>query len=103
MKTKSFKEIRNQYPNDDDFLVLVDCETRQLPTGELEILGAKYVHAYKTGREMYEAYRDLAKKGLDAHFLLPSYKDNFIMEQRFSMRLGRFSTPPREETHEVGI
>jgi hypothetical protein len=101
METKSFKEIRKQYPNDDDFLVLVDCDTRVLPTGELEVLGAKYVHAYKTGREMYDAYRDLAKKGLDAHFLLPSYKDNFIMEQRFSMRLGRFAVNSKEKRHEV--
>lgn len=91
MEAKSFKEIRKQYPNDDDFLVLVDCDSRELPTGELEVLGARYVHAYKTGREMYDAYRDLAKKGLNVHFLLPSYKDNFIMEQRFSMRLGRYA------------
>ena len=91
METKSFKEIRKQYPNDDDFLVLVDCETRELSTGELEVLGAKYVHAYKSGKEMYAAYKDLAKKGLNVHFLLPSYKDAFIMEQRFSMRLGRYA------------
>ena len=91
METKSFKEIREQYPNDDDFLVLVDCETRELPSGELEVLGARYVHAYKSGKEMYAAYKDLAKKGLNVHFLLPSYKDAFIIEQRFSMRLGRYA------------
>ncbi len=90
METKSFKEIRKQYPNEDDFLVLVDCETRELPTGELEVLGAKYVHAYKTGREMYDAYRDLAKKLPSVFFVTPVYKDNFIMEQRFSMRLGKY-------------
>ena len=91
METRSFKDIRKQYPNDDDFLVLVDCETRELSTGELEVTGAKYVHAYKTGKEMYEAYKDLAKKGLDVRFLLPSYKDSFIMEQKFSMKLGRYA------------
>ena len=91
METKSFREIRKQFPNDDDFLVLVDCETRELSTGELEVTGAKYVHAYKSGKEMYAAYRDLAKKGLDVHFLLPSYKDSFIMEQKYSMNLGRYS------------
>ena len=91
METRSFKDTRKQYPNDDDFLVLVDCETRELPTGELEVTGAKYVHAYKTGKEMYEAYKDLAKKGLDVRFLLPSYKDSFIMEQKFSMKLGRYA------------
>ena len=48
MKTRSFKEIRAQYPNDDDFLVLVDCETRELPTGELEVLGAKHVEPSRT-------------------------------------------------------
>ncbi len=91
MDTKSFKDIRKQYPNDDDFLVLVDCETRELSTGELEVLGAKYVHAYKSGKEMYEAYKDLAKKLPNVFFVTPSYKDNFIMEQRFSMRLGRYA------------
>ena len=88
METRSFKDIRKQYPNDDDFLVLVDCETRELATGELEVTGAKYVHAYKTGREMYDAYRDFTKKGLKALFVTPLYKDSFIMEKRFSMRVG---------------
>jgi len=86
MKTKSFKEIRTQYPNDDDFLVLVDCETRDLPSGELEVLGAKHVEPFKDFKEMYNAYRDYRKKGLDAHFVIPLYKENFILEQQVSVR-----------------
>lgn len=86
METKSFKEIRKQYPGDDDFLVLVDCETRQLPSGELEVLGAKHVEPFKEFKAMYDAYRDYKKKGLDAHFVIPSYKDSFIMEQQISVR-----------------
>lgn len=89
MEAKSFKEIRSLYPNSDDFLVLVDCQTRQLASGELEILGAKYVHVYKTGREMFEAYKDLSKKLPNVYFVTPIYKDSFVMEQKVSMRLGR--------------
>ena len=86
MKSKSFKEIRAQYPNDDDFLVLVDCETRDLPSGELEVLGAKHVEPFKDFKEMYDAYRDYKRKGLDAWFVIPSYKDSFIMERQVSAR-----------------
>ena len=89
MKTKSFKEIREQYPGDDDFLVLVDCETRELPSGELEVLGAKHVEPFKEFKAMYDAYKDYRKKGLEAWFVIPSYKESFIMERRFShKRLG---------------
>ncbi len=87
MKTRTFLDIRKQFPN--EFLVLVDCETHNLPTGEIEVTGAKYVHAYKNAREMYDAYRDLSRKGLNVLFVPSRYKDSFIMEQRFSMRLGR--------------
>jgi hypothetical protein len=86
MQTKLFKEIRDQYPSDDDFLVLVDCETRDLPSGELEVLGAKHVEPFKDFKSMYDAYRDYKKKGLDARFVLPIYKDSFIIEKRFSLR-----------------
>jgi hypothetical protein len=86
METKSFQEIRKQYPS--QYLVLVDFEAHELPSGDLEVTGAKYVHAYKTGKEMYEAYRDLAKKGQKAVFVTPYYQDSFTMEQRFSMRVG---------------
>ena len=87
METRSFQDIRKQFPS--DFLVLVDYESHELPTGEIEVTGAKYVHAYKTAREMYDAYRDLSRKGLNVLFVPPRYQDSFIMEQRFSMRLGR--------------
>ena len=86
MKTKSFREIREQYPNEDDFLVLADCETRDLPSGELEVLGAKHVEPFKDFKEMYDAYRDYRKKGVDAWFVIPSYKDSFIMEKQVSVR-----------------
>lgn len=86
METKSFKQIRSQYPGEDDFLVLVDCETRDLPSGEMEVLGAKHVEPFKDFKAMYEAYRDYKKKGLDAWFVIPSYKESFIMEQRASVR-----------------
>jgi tRNA splicing endonuclease len=86
METRSFKEIRKQYPAENDFLVLIDCETRELSSGELEVLGAKHVEPFKDFRQMYDAYKDYKKKGLDAWFVLPIYKDSFIMEQRFSLR-----------------
>ena len=86
MEFKSFKDIRKQYPN--QFLVLVDFESRDLPTGEIEVTGAKYVHVYESGKDMYEAYRDLTRKGHEAVFVTPSYSDSFIMEKRFSMRVG---------------
>lgn len=89
MKTKSFKDIRTQYP--DEFLVLVDYESRDLPSGDIEVVGAKYVHVYKSGSEMYEAYRDLTKKGFKAVFVPPHYKNSFVMEKRYSMRIGSIS------------
>jgi hypothetical protein len=58
-----------------------------LPTGELEILGAKHVEPFQDFRQMYDAYKDYKKKGLDAWFVTPQYKDSFIMEQRFSARI----------------
>lgn len=85
MKTRTFKDIRKEFP--DDFLVLVDCESRELETGELEILGAKHVETFKEFRSMYDSYRDYRKKGLDAWFVLPQYKDSCVMEQRFSGRI----------------
>jgi hypothetical protein len=89
MKTRSFKEIKEQYPNEDDYLVLVDCEGRELDTGEYEVLGAKYVQAYKTAKEMYDAYKDLSKKLPNVYFVPPQYKYCFKMEQRHSMRVGK--------------
>lgn len=86
METKSFKEIRKQYPS--QFLVLVDYDSRELPTGEIEVTGAKYVHVYESGKDMYEAYRDLSRKGQEVVFVTPNYTDSFIMEKRFSMRVG---------------
>jgi len=89
MKSKSFKEIKEQYPNDDDYLVLVDCEGRELDTGEYEVVGAKYVQGYKTAKEMYDAYKDLSKRLPNVYFLPPQYKSSFKMEQRYSMRIGK--------------
>ena len=83
------KEIKEQYPNEDDYLVLVDCEGRELETGEYEVLGAKYVQVYKTAKEMYDAYKDLSKKLPNVYFVPPQYKNSFIMEQRQSMRIGK--------------
>ena len=88
MDTKSFKETRKQCTDDDDLLVLVDRETRELPTGELEVTGAKNVHPYKSGKEMYDAYKDLSKKMPNVYFVPPQYKDSFKMEQRYSMCVG---------------
>lgn len=89
MKARSFQDIRRQYPADDDYLVLVDCETRELHSGDLEVVSAKHVEPFKDFKTMYEAYKDLQKKGLDAWFVLPTYKDSFVIEQRLSLkRLG---------------
>ncbi len=54
--------------------------------GELEVLGAKHVEPFKDFKEMYDAYRDYRKKGIDAWFVIPSYKDSFIMEKQISVR-----------------
>ena len=87
MNIMSFKEIRTKYPK--DYLVLMDCESKELVTGELEITGAKHVQAYANAKEMYDAYRDLFKKGLNVFFATPPYQDSLIMEQRTSLRLRR--------------
>lgn len=85
MISRTFKEIRQEFP--DNFLVLVDCESRELATGEFEILGAEHVETFKEFRKMYDSYRDYRKKGLDAWFVLPQYKESCVMQQRFSVRI----------------
>ena len=87
MQVIPFKEIRKKYP--EEFLVLLDCESKELPSGELEITGAKFAQTYANGKEMYDAYRHLFKKGLNVFFATPAYKDSLIMEQRTSLRLKR--------------
>ncbi len=89
METKSFKAIREQYPNDDDYLVLIDCEGRELGSGEYEVVGAKHVQVFKSAREMYAAYKELSKKLPNVYFVPPQYKSSFIMEHRQSMRIGK--------------
>ena len=43
--------------------MLVDYEENDLTPTKFEVLGAKYYHAYDTPLDMYNAYRDLKKKG----------------------------------------
>lgn len=85
METIPFKKIRQDNP--DKFLVLVDYEEQELPSGEVEILGARYFHAYDAGMDMFNAYRDLKKKGQKVLFCTPDYQDRFIMERRPVMRV----------------
>ena len=85
METTSFKKIREEHPS--KFLVLVDYDENELSTGEIEILGARYYHVYNTINEMYDAYRDLKKKGQKAVICTPDYQDRFVIERRPSMRV----------------
>lgn len=85
MKTRSFREIRREFPT--EYLVLVDPEEVEISDHQVEIIGAKYVHAYVDGKEMLEAYRDLKKKGLNITFCTPNYTDRFIVEQVPSLRV----------------
>ena len=85
MKIISFKKIREEHP--DKFLVLVDYEEKELSLGEVEILGAEYYHVYDDGMDMFNAYRDLKKKGQKVVFCTPDYVDRFVMERRPSMRV----------------
>ena len=85
MQNISFSKIRKEHP--DKFLVLVDYEENELSNGEVEILGAQYFHVYETINEMYNAYRDLKKKGQKVVICTPEYQDRFVIERRPSMRV----------------
>lgn len=85
MQNIPFKKIRLDHP--DKFLVLVDYDEKELPSGEIEILGARYYHTYDTILEMYNAYRDLKKKGQSVVICTPDYQDSFVIERRPSMRV----------------
>ena len=85
MEVTSFKKIREEHPG--KFLVLVDYDENELSTGKIEILGARYYHAYDTITEMYDAYRDLKKKGQKVVICTPDYQDHFVIERRPSMRV----------------
>ena len=85
MKNIPFKKIREEHP--DKFLVLVDYEQRELSVSEIEILGAPYYHVYDTGKEMFDAYRDLKRKGLKVMICTPDYQDRFVIERKPSARV----------------
>lgn len=79
MESKSFQEIRQQYPS--QFLVLVDPDEQKIGPSTVEVVGAKDVHAYESGEEMFAAYKDFRKQGLNVRFCTPQYKDKFLVEQ----------------------
>ena len=85
METIPFKKIRQDNP--DKFLVLVDYEQKDLSLTQIEILGAPYYHAYSTGKEMFDAYRDLKRKGQKVMICTPDYQDRFVIERQFSARV----------------
>lgn len=85
MNTIPFQKIKQDYPS--KFLVLVDYDETELPSGEVEILGAKYFHTYDEGMDMFNAYRDLKRKGQRVVFCTPDYQDRFVIERRPSMRV----------------
>lgn len=85
MQNIPFKKIREECP--DKFLVLVDYEENELSPCEIEILGAQYYHIYNSINEMYNAYRDLKKKGQRVIICTPDYQDRFVIERRPSMRV----------------
>ena len=85
MDTIPFRKIRAEHP--DKFLVLVDYEQNDLSPTQFEVLGAKFYHVYDTGKDMFDAYRDLKKKGLKVMICTPDYQDRFVVERRFSARV----------------
>ena len=79
MESKSFQEIRHQFPS--QFLVLVDPEEQKVGPTTLEVIGARDVHAYESGEDMFAAYKTFRKQGLNVRFCTPQYKDKFLVEQ----------------------
>lgn len=79
MESKTFKEIREQFPA--KFLVLVDPKEKKVGATSIEIIGAESVRAFESGEEMFAAYKDLRKQGLNVRFCPPQYRDSFIIEQ----------------------
>jgi len=79
MESKSFQEIRQQYPS--QFLVLVDPEEQKIGPSTIEVVGAMNVYAYESGEEMFAAYKDFRKQGISVRFCTPQYKDKFLVEQ----------------------
>ncbi len=85
MAKMTFAEIRAKYPQ--SYLLLIDYDEVDLPTGEVEITGAADVEAFSTGEEMLTAYQALKRSGRDLMFCTPQYQDRFIIERRPSMRV----------------
>ena len=85
MNIRSFKEIRQQYP--EEFLVLIDPQETPVSEREVEITGARDVQAYQNGNDMLEAYRNLRKEGMNVTFCTPHYKERFVIQQVPSMRI----------------
>lgn len=79
MESKTFKEIRRQFPN--QFLVLIDPEEKHIDANWIEVTGAKETYAYSSGDEMLQVYQDLKKKGKKVRFCTPDYQDDFKIEQ----------------------
>ena len=85
MSTISFKEIRQRYPN--DFLVLLDFDEEELPSGQIQVTGADEVRAFDSGSEMYDTYRELKRQGRKVLFCTPNYRQSFVIEKVASARL----------------
>lgn len=85
MDTIPFKKIRAQHP--DKFLILVDYDENYISPSQFEVLGAKIYHVYDTGKDMFNAYRYLRKKGLKVMICTPDYQDRFVVERKFTARI----------------
>ena len=85
MPKKSFSQIRAEHPS--SFLLLIDYDEVELPSGKIEIIAADRVLDFDTGEEMLEAYRDLRHSGHQVMFCSPEYQDRLIIERRPSMRV----------------
>lgn len=79
MESRSFQQIRQQFPV--QFLVLIDPDEQKVGPSTIEVVGAKDVHAYNSGEEMFAAYKILRKEGRNVRFCTPQYKDKFLVEQ----------------------
>ena len=79
MESKSFQEIRKQFPN--EFLVLVEPEENHIDANWIEVTGAKEVYAYSSGDQMLQAYQKMKKEGKRVRFCTPDYKNDFKIEQ----------------------
>lgn len=85
MPKQSFVDIRTRYPK--SYLLLLDYDETQLPSGEVEITAAQDAIAFDSGDEMLDEYKRLRQSGRKVMFCSPDYTEKLVVERRPSMRV----------------